>query len=127
MGGRLRPTIRLNGLLAADKPGAPACTPVTTIFFVSKSRDKFQPSADGRKISLQSGNLAIVETLPAIEPGDVRLVHLRHAGDINLRLSCRLAESWQRYNEPRVGRASLDREPKQARLEFQSFAWLRGS
>ena len=64
--------------------------------FVSKGRDKFQASADGRKISLQSGNLAIVETLPALEPRDVRLVHLRNTGDINLRLSCRLAEGSQR-------------------------------
>ena len=60
---------------------------------VSKGRDKFQPSADGREISLQGGNLAIVETLPTLEPGDVRLVHLGHAGNINLRFSCRLAES----------------------------------
>ena len=60
---------------------------------VSEGRDKFQPSADGRKISLQSGDLAIVETLPTLEPGDVRLVHLGRAGDINLRFSCRLAES----------------------------------
>jgi hypothetical protein len=64
--------------------------------FVSKGRDKLQPSADGREISLQGGNLAIVETLPALEPRDVRLVHLRQTGDINLRLSCCLAEGSQR-------------------------------
>jgi len=60
---------------------------------VSKGRDNFQSSTDGRKISLQSGDLAIVEALPTLKPGDVGLVHLRHTGDINLRLSCRLAKS----------------------------------
>jgi hypothetical protein len=63
---------------------------------VAKDRDNFESSADGRKISPQGGNLTIVETLTALEPGDVRLVHLRHTGDINLRFSCRLAESSQR-------------------------------
>jgi len=63
---------------------------------VAKGRDNFESSADGGKISLQSGNLAIVETFPALKPGDVGLVHLRHTGDINLRLSGRLAESSQR-------------------------------
>jgi hypothetical protein len=63
---------------------------------VSKGRDNFESSADGREISLQSGNLAIVETFPALKPGDVGLVHLRHTGDIHLGLSCRLAESSQR-------------------------------
>jgi hypothetical protein len=63
---------------------------------LAKGRDNFESSADGRKISLQSGNLAIVETFPALKPRDVGLVHLRYTGDINLRLSCRLAESSQR-------------------------------
>jgi hypothetical protein len=51
---------------------------------VSKGCDNFQSSSDGRKISLESGNLAIVETFPALKSGDVGLIHLRRAGDINM-------------------------------------------
>jgi hypothetical protein len=61
---------------------------------VSKGRHKLQPSADGRNISLQGGNLAIVETLPTLKPGDVGLVHLRHTGDNRKSAKLRLLREW---------------------------------
>jgi hypothetical protein len=70
---------------------------------VSKRRDKFQLPSNGREISLQGGNLAIVEALPALEPRYVRLIHLSQAGDINLRLPCCLTQGSQRQMNPALG------------------------